>query len=217
MKAAHNTTQIADLLSRSKSTISCELRLHVGNRGCHRQQSIELFQQRAQVSRKASLVVPWVKKQDTALLKLHWSPEKVAGKRPVSDETMYQYVCADKTCGDRLWRNLRCQKQNRKRYAGGLDRGWRIPNGRPLRQRPVYVQGRKQVGRWECDTVVCANRKQAIVTFVGRKSGHAVMEKVSNKIPDLVGAAVIKALNHFEARINTQTYSNSKDWGGHAH
>jgi IS30 family transposase len=216
MKAGHNITQIADLLSRSKSTISRELRRNTGSRGYRPKQACELSRLRAQGSRNAALVAPWVKEQATALLELQWSPEQIAGKLPVSHETLYQYVYADKASGGKLWKNLRCQKQKRKRYASGLDRRGQIPNRRPLSERPLHIEGRKQVGHWECDTVIGANHKQAIVTVVERKSGYAVIAKVSNKTSDLVGAAIIRVLKPFEARVKTLTYDNGKEFCGHA-
>ena len=216
MKAGHNITQIADLLSRSKSTISRELRRNTGSRGYRPKQACELSRLRAQGSRNAALVAPWVKEQATALLELQWSPEQIAGKLPVSHETLYQYVYADKASGGKLWKNLRCQKQKRKRYASGLDRRGQIPNRRPLSERPLHIEGRKQVGHWECDTVIGANHKQAIVTVVERKSGYAVIAKVSNKTSDLVGAAIIRVLKPFQARVKTLTYDNGKEFCGHA-
>jgi len=40
-----------------------------------------------------------VKEQASALLRLQWSPEQVASRLPVSHETLYQHVYADKTQG----------------------------------------------------------------------------------------------------------------------
>ena len=216
MKAQHSITQIASLIGRHKSTISRELRRNAGSRGYRPKQASELAIERSEQSRNAYTVAPWVKEQASALLRLQWSPEQVASRLPVSHETLYQHVYADKTQGGNLWKNLRCQKQKRKRYASGQDRRGQIPNRRPLSERPAHVEGRKQVGHWECDTVIGANHKQAIVTVVERKSGYAVMAKVSNKTVDLVSQAIIKALTPFEARVKTLTYDNGKEFCGHA-
>jgi IS30 family transposase len=99
----------------------------------------------------------------------------------VSHESLYLHVYVDKAHGGTLWKNLCCQKQKRKRYDSGRVRRGQIPNRRPLSERPAHIEGRQQVGHWECDTVIGANHKQAIVTVVERKSGYAVMAKVSNK------------------------------------
>jgi IS30 family transposase len=81
---------------------------------------------------------------------------------------------------------------------------------------PAHIEGCQQVGHWECDTVIGANHKQAIVTVVELKSGYAVMAKVSNKTADLVGAAIVEALNPLEARVKTLTYDNGKEFSGNA-
>ena len=216
MKAQHSITQIASLIGRHKSTISRELHRNAGSRGYRPKQASELAIERSEQSRNACTVAPWVKEQASALLRLRGSPEQVASCLPVSHETLYQYVYADKASGGKLWKNLRCQKQKRKRYASGLDRRGQIPNRRPLSERPLHIEGRKQVGHWECDTVIGANHKQAIVTVVERKSGYAVIAKVSNKTSDLVGAAIIRVLKPFEARVKTLTYDNGKEFCGHA-
>ena len=181
MKAQHNITQIARLLGRDKSTISRELRRNAGCRGYKAKQACELACKRSESSRNACTLAPWVKEQASALLRLQWSPEQIAGKLPVSHESLYLHVYADKAHGGTLWKNLRCQKQKRKRYASGRDRRGQIPNRRPLSERPAFIDKRLQVGHWECDTVIGANHKQAIVTVVERKSGYAVMAKVSNQ------------------------------------
>ena len=216
MKAQHNITQIAQLLGRDKSTISRELRRNAGCRGYRAKQASELACKRAESSRNASKLAPWLKEQAGELLRLQWSPEQIAGKLPVSHESLYLHVYADKAHGGTLWKNLRCQKQKRKRYASGRDRRGQIPNRRPLSERAAHIEGRKQVGHWECDTVIGANHKQAIVTVVERKSGYAVIAKVSNKTADLVGAAIIKALKPYQARVKTLTYDDGKEFCGHA-
>jgi len=94
--------------------------------------------------------------------------------------------------------------------------GGQIPNRRPMSERPAHIDKRLQVGHPECDTVIGANHKQAIVTVVERKSGYAVMAKVSNKTADLVGAAIIEALSPLKARVKTLTYHNGKEFSGHA-
>jgi hypothetical protein len=89
---------------------------------------------------------------------------------------------------------LRCQKQKRKRYASGRDRRGQIPNRRPLSERPLHIEARRQVGHWECDTVIGASHKGAVVTMVERKSGYAVMAKVEKKTSELVSSAIVDKL-----------------------
>ena len=71
------------------------------------------------------------------------------------------------------------------------------------------------MGHWEGDTVIGAAHKQAIVTLVERKSGFAVLAKVSNKTADLVGRAIEEKLKPFGSRVKTLTVDNGKEFADH--
>ena len=217
MKAGHDQSQIAKLLDRHKSTISRELSRNTGSRGYRPKQACEMSADRAQHSRNAPTVEPWVREAACALLCIQWSPEQIASQLPISHETVYQYVYADKAQGGTLWKHLRCQKQKRKRYASGRDRRGQIPNRRPLSERPLHIEARRQVGHWECDTVIGASHKGAVVTMVERKSGYAVMAKVEKKTSELVSSAIVDKLQPMAARVKTLTFDNGKEFAGHAH
>ena len=107
------------------------------------------------------------------------------------------------------------RKKKRERYASGRDRSGQIPNPRPLSECAAHIENRKQIGHWECDTVIGANHKQAIVTVVERKSGYAVIAKVSNKTTNLVGAAIIHMLKPLKGKVKTLTYDNGKEFCAH--
>ena len=215
MKAGHDQTQIAKLLDRHKSTISREISRNRGLKGYRPKQACAIATKRSEKCRNAATVPPWVAEQAACLLKLQWSPEQIAGKLPVSHETLYLHVYSDKARGGTLWKNLRCPKQKRKRYAGGRDRRGQLPHRRPLSDRPVHIELRKQVGHWECDTVIGANHKGAIVTMVERKSGFSVIVKVSQKTSELVSRAIIEGLRPYMVRVITLTYDNGKEFAGH--
>jgi IS30 family transposase len=216
MKAGHDQSQIAKLLDRHKSTISRELSRNTGSRGYRPKQACEMSADRAQNSRNAPTVEPWVREAACALLCIQWSPEQIASQLPISHETVYQHVYADKAQGGTLWKHLRCQKQKRKRYASGRDRRGQIPNRRPLSERPLHIEARRQVGHWECDTVIGASHKGAVVTMVERKSGYAVMTKVEKKTSELVSSAIVDKLQPLAARVKTLTFDNGKEFAGHA-
>ena len=55
--------------------------------------------------------------QADVLLGLQWSPEQIAGKLPVSHETLYLHLYTDKSNGGKLRKNLRFQKQKRNAMA----------------------------------------------------------------------------------------------------
>ena len=123
---------------------------------------------------------------------------------------------ADKAAGGSLWEQLRCQKKRKKRYASGRDRRGQIVGRRPISVRPEHIEARSQIGHWEGDTVIGAAHKQAIVTLVERKSGYALIAKVSNKTSDLVSQAIITQLNPVTPLVKTLTFDNGKEFTQHS-
>ena len=90
MKAGHDQTQIAKLLDRHKSTISRELIRNTGSRGYRPKQACEFSAERAQNSRNAPTVEPWVREEACSLVRMQWSPEQIPARLPISHETIYQ-------------------------------------------------------------------------------------------------------------------------------
>ncbi len=68
---------------------------------------------------------------------------------------------------------------------------------------------------WECDTVIGAGHKGAVVTMVERKSGYAVIAQVPNKTSELVSSATVSNLEPFAIRVKTLTYENGKEFAAH--
>ena len=206
MKEGLNCTEIAKNLGRSTSTISREIVRNKGGRGYRPKQADRLAQERSVGSRNARRIEPDVLKAAFDRIAEQLSPEQVAAELPISHETLYQHIYADKAAGGALWKNLRCQKKRKKRYASGVERRGQIVGRRPIHERPANVELRRTVGHWEGDTVIGAGHKQAIVTLVERKSGYAVLMKVNHKTSELVSAAVIKKLEPIRDRVKTITF-----------
>ena len=73
------------------------------------------------------------------------------------------------------------------------------------------------MGHWECDTVIGANHKGAVVTMVERKSGYGVIAKVTNKTSELVSSAFVDKLKPMAVMVKTLTFDNGKEFAGHAY
>ena len=71
------------------------------------------------------------------------------------------------------------------------------------------------MGHWEGDTVIGAAHKQVIVTLVERKSGFAVLAKVSNKSADLVGRDIENKLKPLNSREKMLTVDYGKEFADH--
>ena len=216
LRAGHTQTKIASILGRHKSTISRELKLGTGLCNYRPKQACALAAKRAKSSRNASQIAPWVLNMARYMLNLQWSPVQIAGKLPISHETLYLRIYADQAHKGQLYKNLRCQKKRRKRYGKGHERRGQIVGRRSIEQRPAHIESRSQIGHWEADTVIGVNHKQAIVTLVERKSGYAVIAKVQNKTAKLVSKAIVKLLEPFKAKVQTLTYDNGKEFAKHA-
>lgn len=215
LKAGHTQREIAQLLDRHPSTISRELARNSGLRGYRPRQAQRLSEVRAANSRNAPRISPEVWEEAQRRLVLQHSPEQIAAHLPISHEAIYQRIYADKRAGGELWRNLRCQKQRRKRYASGRSLRGQIPGRRPIASRPQTVESRHQIGHWEGDTLIGAGRKQAIVNLTERKSGFCLLAHVRNKTSEAVSEAIIRLLSPFQARVKTLTFDNGLEFARH--
>jgi IS30 family transposase len=216
LKEGLTQSQIAVNLGRDKSTISREIARNSGLRGYRPRQASILAEERSMNSRNARQIEAsdWLCVK--SYLEDQWSPEQISAEVPISHETIYRHVYADKVLGGDLYQHLRCQKRRRKRYAGGRDRRGQIIGRRPISERPAYIEERRQIGHWEGDTLIGKAHKQAIVSLVERKSGYAVLVKVKNKTADLVSNAIINRLKPLSKKVRTLTYDNGKEFAEHA-
>ena len=216
MKAGHSLSEIATILGRHRSTIYREISRNSGLKSYRPRQAEILASQRSERSRNAPKISRSLWQSVTKLLEEKLSPEQISAQLGLSHETIYKHVYADKSLGGDLYRHLRCQKKRRKRYAGGRDRRGQIIGRRPISERPTHVEKRSQIGHWEGDTLIGKGHKQAIVSLVERKSGYAVLKKVSKKTSELVRSAIIKGLKPISEKVKTITFDNGLEFSQHA-
>jgi len=212
MKAGHTQSEIASILERSKSTISRELSRNCGQRGYRPKQAHCSSVERRSMNAWTIDDATWRFAQEKLLLQ--WSPEQISGHAAISPETVYQRVYADKRTGGLLWKNLRCQKQRKKRY-GKTDRRGIIPNRRSIETRPAIVETRSRIGDWEADTIIGKNHRQAIVSLVERKTGFTLIHKVERKTAQAVSKAMTTLLNPYHSKVYTVTSDNGREFARH--
>jgi transposase, IS30 family len=211
-KAGHKPSEIADVLKRDRSTISRELARNRGRRGYRPKQAQHLADERRAMNAKQIDGAAWQFAQEKLLQQ--WSPEQISHFADISHETIYQRVYADKRTGGLLWKQLRCQKQRKKRY-GKTDRRGIIPNRQSIEQRPVIVETRSRIGDWEADTLIGKNHRQAIVSLVERKTGFTLIRKVERKTAKAVGDAMVLLLKPYHQNVHTITADNGLEFAGH--
>ena len=148
-KAGHEQSDIAQLMNRSASTISRELRRNRGQRGYRAKQAHEFSQARMRACENGPRVSAQTWAFVATKLAETWSPEQIAGhlklkaEPTVSHESIYQHIYADKRAGGTLHRTLRCQKLRKKRY-GGRERRGTIPNQVSIDLRPAIAPGHRR-------------------------------------------------------------------------
>lgn len=219
MKAGHNQSQIAIVVGCHKSTISRELRRNRGLKGYRPFQADELaIDRQCEAYRSRIAWKTWL--QVELLLRQDWSPEQIAGRlqleqQPtVSHECIYRYIYLEKKRGGTLYRHLRSQKKQRKRYGGYIRRG-QIPNRTSIDQRPKIVASKGRFGDWEADTIVGARHKGGILSVVERKSKLTRLRKLKSKAAEEMQHTSVELLSPLASRVHTITVDNGKEFCQH--
>lgn len=218
-KAGHRQSEIAEVMGRSRSTISREIKRNSGGRGYRPKQAQQLSMDK-QARKNGSTISAETWAFAEGRLRAYWSPEQISGYLRanglpgVSHESIYWRIYADKQRGGTLHKTLRCQKTRKKRY-GNRERRGTIPNQVSIEQRPAIVDTLKRYGDWEGDLVVGANHQQALVTLNERKSRYTLLDKVSRKTAEAVTDTIISLLAPFSELVHTLTTDNGKEFAQH--
>ena len=222
-----NQAQIARELGRHRSTVSRELKRNAApHDGRYR---AERAHQRAHARRYRSRRnsrfgrAQWRRVEE--LLSEEWSPEQVAGhlrrrgELLISHETIYRHIWRDTKAGGSLRLHLRgAQKQCRKRYGRHDSRG-RLGGKRSIAERPAAVEGRRQPGHWEIDTVMgqsLGESSDCILTLVERKSGYVLIGKLRARTVEQASKATLALMRRHPGKFRTITSDNGTEFHGYA-
>ena len=215
---------IARLLGRHRSTLTRELRRNATHHdGDYRAEKAHSY---AVARRRRCRRRPQFSAEDMArvthLLRRRWSAEQVSGvlresgTLRISHETIYRRIRWDKKAGGDLWRYTRIMsKFGRKRYRSHDSRGV-LPGKRPISERPAEVETRKRIGHWEGDTVMGSDMHHCVLTLVERKTGYAIIKKLTARTADEVTTAATRAIQRHCARFKTLTFDNGTEFHDYA-
>ncbi len=215
--------KIAAIVGYSSSTISREIERNTGGRGYRYKQADSMAKgRRSKASRTPKKMTADIVAIIEERLKEEWSPEQISGRLEkedvvsISPETIYQHIWKNKRCGGILYTKLRHHgKKYNKRSSGKSGRGC-IPNRVDITERPSIVEQKARIGDWEGDTIIGANHKGAIVSYVDRCSKYTVLKMLENRTADLVTQATIKSLQETHLPVLTITYDNGKEFSEHS-
>ena len=153
-------------------------------------------------------------------LKLLWSPEQIAGRLKlvtgttvVCHETIYTFIYEKRpslvTC-------LRHQKNKYRKKRGS----WaRIERNKAMKikritERPPIVEERSRIGDWEGDTIVGKEKTQRILTYVERKSGFGMANKLEVVTAEIVHDKTAKRFASLpKNKRHTLTRDNGPEFG----
>jgi len=122
-----------------------------------------------------------------SLLRKRWSPEQISGRLrrearlSISHETIYLHIWNDKESGGQLYTSLRCALKKRRKRHNSYDSRRRLAGKRHISERPTWIEKRRSIGHWEVDTVVGGGAKDCVATLVERKTGYALIGKLSDR------------------------------------
>jgi transposase, IS30 family len=214
--------RIAHLLGRSPSTVSRELaRNRTNHDGDYRAQKAHSYAiaRRRRCRRGSQYSAPdWLRV--TRLLRQRWSPEQVSGVLKleqdfhISHETIYRFIRRDRKHGGTLFRYMRgMTKRHMKRHTGIEFRG-HMPGKRHISERPAEVETRQTLGHWEGDTVIGQDKFACLLTLVERKSGLAIIKKLTSRTVVQTNKAACKAISRRPGEFNTLTFDNGTEFHG---
>jgi len=221
-KAKLPMTEIANQLSRPRSTLYRELGRNTGGRGYRPRQAQQFAEQRRAEKVQPIKMIPKVVAYIEAKLQRQWSPEQIAGSMEsdrngpglaVSHETIYRHVWDDKRAGGTWYKQLRQGHKKRRKRRGSKDSRGKIRNRVDIDQRPAVVETRSRIGDWEADLVCGAGASGYLVTLLDRVSRRVLIGYTQTKFADNVTAEILRLLQN--KIVETITFDNGKEFAGH--
>lgn len=215
LKENYSLRKIAKKLHRSHTSIARELKRNIkyGNEyfgntylPCKAQ---KLANKRSlKQHQKAPLKNPAVFLYVREHLRMHWSPETIAGRIQIDHpnlsicpETIYQYIYSrrTKTRTMHLEQYLTLQRKKRMKKLGRtVHRLGKIPEAISIDKRPKSILRRKRGGHWETDNVVGKQPDQtALSVTVERKTRYTILTKLTDKTAQTKARALIERFQVF--------------------
>jgi IS30 family transposase len=217
-------SQIARHLGCHRSTIGRELKRNcsVSDRSYRPSKAQEMASGRRSRSRRNRQFSALDFERVNDLLRQRWSPEQIAGRlrlQPtlsISHETIYRHVWRDKKAGGSLYTHLRCAQKRRRKGYGHYDSRGRLAGKRHISERPPSVEGRRELGHWEIDTVMGTGSKDCILSLVERKTGLVIIGKLPSRTTEALNARTIKIINTHSGPFTTITADNGTEFHNYA-
>lgn len=221
LNAGKNQTQCAKILGMNRVSVCGEINRNKDPDGIYRGGHAH---KRALARRKVAKKKFRRIENDTELrryivekTKKYWSPEQIAGRLKkmcggftiISHEPIYQFIYNEKPELIKYLRHQKCKYRKRRgsRARMELSRAMKIKR---ISERPAVVEERGRIGDWENDTVIGKEKTQRVLTYVERKSGFGMADKL-----DVVSAEIVhqKEVSRFKSIPKSKRYTVTRDNG----
>lgn len=227
-QAGHGVREIGNVLGRSASTISRELRRNASPPGEYwPDTACNLSSRRrrrgCRIDRHSGL-------KEFILEKLcchYWTPEQISGWLThrqkalpcVSHETIYGWIYQREQKKEKLWKFLPRRKGRRGlRTRKGQGKS-RIPQRVSIHERPkIETKKRKDFGHWEGDLMACRKNSQHMLVLRERKSMLTLSVRLENKKAKTTTKALQELIKDIPPQARkTITFDNGGEFAGHYH
>ena len=219
-----NSSQIAQRLGRSRSTISREVKRNrkPGDHGYRPKKANGRAAHRRRTTRRHTKFSDsqWQFVKDR--LREEWSPDQISRTLAVevgfsfSHETTNRHVWHDRKRGGTLHTHMRqARKKWRKLYRSRDSRG-KLTGKKMIDDRPSEVEDRQILGHWEGDTVIGSSHdRPCIFTVVERKTGFLLIGKLPSRTKEALNRCAIKLIREYSYAFKTITTDNGTEFHGY--
>lgn len=218
--------EIAQDLGRNHSTISREIGKNssrVAGRRCYLVHRAEMRARKRKALRgkRERLKGPQIRDYVMEKIKLHWSPEQIAGRigidRPglqISHEAIYQYIYEE------AWELFdylpRKHKRRRFKFNHRKPKYPGIPHRTFIGERPEEINQRLVFGHWEADSMISRTNSVSLHVLLERKSRYMRITKMLCNSSRSVRRAILRRLSSLSPSMRLSlTYDNGPENIGH--
>jgi IS30 family transposase len=144
-----------------------------------------------------------------------WSPEQISGRLRVEHskdsswrigvETIYRFIYKKENQAQAWWEYLRRKQKRRRQKSGRKAQRIRIPDRVSIHERPKAIEGRKEIGHWEGDTIIGLGRKNGLHSAYERVSSLTRLEKMDSLKAEQANEAQLRIYQPLPKRARKST------------
>ena len=220
LKAKLSIRNIADILGRSPSSVSREIKRNSTSKSRYAPFKADRLAKARKSAASIRVLLPNTEEYDYVCEKLglYWSPETICGrwhkdhpdKSTIGCATIYRHIHKGLLSGITAKDNLRRRgKPYKSRHGGQMT----IHPNQLIRDWPDEISNRTRIGDWEGDTITGKIGSGLIDTLIDRKSRLLLAGKVSTKAADVNRDSIVNLLK--DKPVESISFDNGVEFAEH--